>query len=73
MEMDEKPMTDKTQTIYSAGIDIGSTTAKVVICVGTNRVVFARYQRHQGETEKRFERFYRRPWTNWVISWFRCP
>ncbi len=50
--MDKKPMTDKTKTIYSAGIDIGSTTAKVVICHGTNRVVFARYQRHQGETVK---------------------
>jgi len=45
-------MTDKTQTRYSAGIDIGSTTAKVVICDGNNRVVFARYQRHQGETVK---------------------
>ena len=45
-------MTDKTRRIYSAGIDIGSTTAKVVICDGINRVVFARYQRHQGETVK---------------------
>ncbi|MBW1931372.1 MAG: hypothetical protein JRJ13_19855 [Deltaproteobacteria bacterium] len=50
--MDEKPMTDKAQTIYSAGIDIGSTTAKVIICDGISRVVFARYQRHQGETVK---------------------
>jgi len=45
-------MTDKTKTIYLGGIDIGSTTAKVVIYEGTNRLVFARYQRHQGETVK---------------------
>ena len=45
-------MADKRQMSYSAGIDIGSTTAKVVICDSLNRPLFARYQRHQGETVK---------------------
>ena len=45
-------MVDKRQMSYPAGIDIGSTTAKVVICDSHNRLLFARYQRHQGETVK---------------------
>ncbi|MBE9522784.1 MAG: hypothetical protein IME95_06290, partial [Proteobacteria bacterium] len=45
-------MADKRQISYPVGIDIGSTTAKVVICDSLNRLLFARYQRHQGETVK---------------------
>jgi len=45
-------MTKQADNLYFTGIDIGSTTAKVVVQDGNNRVVFARYQRHQGETVK---------------------
>ncbi len=36
--------------IFFAGIDIGSTTAKVIILDGNDRVVFSRYRRHQART-----------------------
>ena len=35
---------------YSAGVDIGSTTAKVVICDDGGKPVFTRYRRHQART-----------------------
>lgn len=43
-------MAGKTQGDYLTGIDIGSTTAKVAICDGSGKVLFARYRRHQTET-----------------------
>ncbi len=36
--------------LYFAGIDIGSTTAKVVIINSENKVIFSRYRRHQAKT-----------------------
>ena len=35
---------------YTSGVDIGSTTAKVVICDDAGRPVFTRYRRHQART-----------------------
>jgi predicted CoA-substrate-specific enzyme activase len=35
---------------YRVGIDIGSTTAKVVVCSDTGEVLFARYRRHYALT-----------------------
>ena len=40
------------ENIYSAGVDIGSTTAKLVIFNGRGNMVFARYRRHQAKTEE---------------------
>ena len=39
------------ENAYRSGVDIGSTTAKVVICDEGGTPVFARYRRHQGRTE----------------------
>ncbi|MEA3414882.1 MAG: acyl-CoA dehydratase activase [Thermodesulfobacteriota bacterium] len=36
---------------YSAGVDIGSTTAKVVICDNSGNMIFSRYYRHKARTE----------------------
>jgi predicted CoA-substrate-specific enzyme activase len=41
-----------TKPAYTAGVDIGSTTAKVVICDQSNKMVFARYRRHQARSMK---------------------
>ena len=32
---------------YQVGLDIGSTTAKMVVLDGSKQVVFSRYKRHQ--------------------------
>ncbi len=37
---------------YSAGIDIGSTTVKLVVLDGEKRMVFGRYRRHQADIQK---------------------
>ena len=37
-------------SLYLTGIDIGSTTAKVVICDDDGRIFFSRYRRHQART-----------------------
>ena len=37
-------------SLYLTGIDIGSTTAKVVICDDDGRILFSRYRRHQART-----------------------
>jgi len=39
------------ENTYSAGVDIGSTTAKVVICDNSGDMIFSRYRRHQAKTE----------------------
>jgi len=36
--------------LYLAGIDIGSTTAKMVFCDPSGRVIFSRYRRHHALT-----------------------
>jgi predicted CoA-substrate-specific enzyme activase len=36
---------------YLAGVDIGSTTAKVVICDNSGNMIFSRYHRHKARTE----------------------
>ncbi len=41
---------DNIDEFFFSGIDIGSTTAKVVITDKDGRVVFSRYRRHQAET-----------------------
>ncbi|HGY12447.1 MAG TPA: CoA activase, partial [Desulfobacterales bacterium] len=38
------------ENTYSAGVDIGSTTAKVVICDADSKMLFERYRRHQAKT-----------------------
>ena len=43
-------MTKKANSFYFAGIDIGRTTAKVVILDASGSLVFSRYYRHQGKT-----------------------
>ena len=37
---------------YRAGIDIGSTTVKLVIVDPSNRIIFGQYRRHQAQTQK---------------------
>ena len=37
---------------YRAGIDIGSTTVKLVLLDGENRIVYGNYQRHQAHTQQ---------------------
>ncbi len=45
-----------TKTNYFGGIDVGSTTVKLVVMDQANQTVFARYERHysdvKGATEK---------------------
>ena len=38
--------------IYKAGIDIGSTTVKLVLLDENDTVVFGQYRRHQTQTQK---------------------
>ena len=38
--------------IYRAGIDIGSTTVKLVILDEQDRILFGQYRRHQANTQK---------------------
>ncbi len=38
------------ENTYLAGVDIGSTTAKVVICDADGEMLFSRYRRHQAKT-----------------------
>ncbi|MEA2038302.1 MAG: acyl-CoA dehydratase activase [Thermodesulfobacteriota bacterium] len=40
------------ESAYTSGVDIGSTTAKVVICDENGHMVFDRYRRHQARTEE---------------------
>ena len=40
----------KEQNRYHAGIDIGSTTAKIAVCDNDGKMIFTRYRRHQTET-----------------------
>ena len=40
------------ESAYKSGVDIGSTTAKVVICDANDNKVFDRYKRHQARTEE---------------------
>jgi predicted CoA-substrate-specific enzyme activase len=44
-------MMTKMKNTYSAGIDIGSTTAKVAICDNSGNMIFSRYRRHKARTE----------------------
>ncbi len=44
-------MITKMKNTYSAGVDIGSTTAKVVICDNGGNMIFSRYHRHKARTE----------------------
>ena len=37
---------------YKMGIDIGSTTVKVVLTDAANEMVFSRYRRHYSEIKK---------------------
>ena len=43
---------------YLSGVDIGSTTAKVVICDRDGNRVFSRYLRHQAKTEETTRRIF---------------
>ena len=40
------------QNTYKMGIDIGSTTVKVVLADEKNEIAFARYRRHFSEIKK---------------------
>ncbi len=40
------------ETIYSLGIDIGSTTVKTVLCEG-NKIIYEKYERHMAEVRKK--------------------
>ena len=41
---------DTVETTFNTGIDIGSTTAKVVICDKSGRIIFSSYRRHKART-----------------------
>ena len=36
---------------YRAGIDIGSTTVKLVILDSDNEIIYGKYRRHQADTQ----------------------
>ena len=42
----------KNDTTYKMGIDIGSTTVKVVLADEENKIAFSRYRRHFSEIKK---------------------
>ena len=42
----------KNDTTYRMGIDIGSTTVKVVLADAENKIAFSRYRRHFSEIKK---------------------
>ena len=37
---------------YRIGIDVGSTTAKIVVLDNDDRVVYSRYERHQAQVDR---------------------
>ena len=37
--------------IYRAGIDIGSTTVKLVVLDDSNDIIYGKYRRHQANTQ----------------------
>lgn len=43
---------DQNSTLYRAGIDIGSTTAKLAVLDREGNLIFSRYKRHQAKTVK---------------------
>ncbi|BBO93075.1 acyl-CoA dehydratase activase [Desulfosarcina ovata] len=51
-------MTKQADSLYFAGIDIGSTTAKAVILDKEGGMVFSRYCRHQGKTVETTRRIF---------------
>ncbi|MDR1033575.1 MAG: hypothetical protein LBL41_02245, partial [Bifidobacteriaceae bacterium] len=40
------------QKTYAVGLDIGSTTVKIVVLDENNRLLFSRYQRHHASIQK---------------------
>ncbi len=44
---------------YLSGVDIGSTTAKVVICDEAGSVIFSRYLRHKARTEETAQKIFK--------------
>ena len=51
-------MKNHAESLYFAGIDIGSTTAKAVILDKEGGMVFFRYCRHQGKTVETTRRIF---------------
>ena len=49
----------RTEKTYRTGVDIGSTTAKAVICEDDGSVVFSRYSRHQARAEETARQFFK--------------
>ena len=39
-------------TIYNAGIDIGSTTVKLVILDDQGQIIYGQYRRHNAQTQQ---------------------
>ena len=44
--------------IYRIGLDIGSTTAKMVVADGDGRIVWSRYERHNARVKEILLRFF---------------
>ncbi len=48
--------------IYHAGLDIGSTTVKLVLADSTGRLIFSRYKRHCARIMETVAGFFHRCW-----------
>lgn len=46
--------------IYRAGIDIGSTTVKLVLLDENDAILYGKYKRHQAHTQKPWRSFCRK-------------
>ena len=49
-------------TTYRAGMDIGSTTVKLVLLDKNDRIVFGQYERHHANTQKTLAQLLRQAW-----------
>lgn len=53
---------------YKTGLDVGSTTAKIVIIDESGQTVFSRYERHNAQVNDLLSAYFGKPVKNWATS-----
>ena len=53
---------------YKTGLDVGSTTAKIVIIDESGQTVFSRYERHNAQVNDLLSAYFREAVKNWATS-----
>lgn len=62
----------KQNKTYLAGLDIGSTTAKLVLADDTREMVFSRYQRHYARIMDTVSLFFQMRQHSWAAAGCTC-